>query len=302
MPVKIEQTKFRSHGVSCAARVYRPDVASGQVTPCIVMANGFSLTHEDGLPLFAERFAAAGITAITFDFRHLGASGGEPRQLIDPRRQEADFRAAVSFARGLQDVNPDAVAVWGFSLAGGLATYTAADDQRIAAAVALCPMTDIVAFVRSMPTRNSLGMALATLRNVVGRQQVHIPVAGPPGARAQFTQPEALQGFEAIRGNGSLWRNEFLPRSLSTSAARAVRVAHKVSCPLLVVIGENDDVVSREAAERTVERAPLGKRNVYPIDHFGGFLGEDFERVVTDQVEFLSHHLPNMQTPSPRTT
>jgi fermentation-respiration switch protein FrsA (DUF1100 family) len=100
--VRVEETTFRSDGVDCAARVYRPgpEVASGQATPCVVMANGFSLTHEDGLPAFAERFADDGITALTFDFRHLGGNGGEPRQVININRQQADFEAAVSFARG----------------------------------------------------------------------------------------------------------------------------------------------------------------------------------------------------------
>jgi uncharacterized protein len=298
--VRAEETTFRSAGVDCAARVYRPDVAPGASTPCIVMANGFSLTHDDGLPAFAARFAGAGITALTFDFCHLGGSGGEPRQLIDGGRQQADFRAAVSFARGLEGVADDAVGVWGFSYAGGHAIYTAAEDHKIAAAVALCPMTDVIAFVRSMPVRNSLAMNLATLRNVVGRQRIHFPVTGPPGSKAQFTQPEALPGFDAIRGDGSLWRNEYLPLSFATSTSRAVKVAHRVPCPLFVAIGEDDHVVSRAAAEQSVKRAPRGERGVYPIDHFGGFLGENFERVVADQIEFLSRHLRARQTADAR--
>jgi hypothetical protein len=262
------------------------------------MANGFSLTQDDGLQVFAERFAAVGITALTFDFRHLGRSGGEPRQLIDAARQHADFRAAVSFARGLEDVDSDAVVVWGFSLAGGHAIYTAAYDHKIAAAVALCPMTDVLAFVWKMPLRNSLGMNLATVRNLASRQRVHFPVAGPPGSAALFTQPEALPGFDAIRGDLSQWRNEFLPRSFAASTSRAVRVASRVLCPLFVCIGEKDHVVSRRAAERTVESASRGERGVYPIDHFGGFLGDDFERVVADQIEFLSRYLPSVQNPT----
>jgi fermentation-respiration switch protein FrsA (DUF1100 family) len=103
--MRIEETTFLSEGVDCAARVYRPDVALGEATPCVVMANGFSLTRDDGLPAFAERFAGVGITALTFDFRHLGGSGGEPRQLVDADRQQADFRAAVSLARGLEGID-----------------------------------------------------------------------------------------------------------------------------------------------------------------------------------------------------
>jgi uncharacterized protein len=300
--MRVEETMFRSDGVDCAARVYRPgpNVASGEATPCIVMANGFSLTQDDGLPTFAERFADAGITALTIDFRHLGGSGGEPRQVINIDRQQADFEAAVSFARGLEGIDADAVAVWGFSSGGGLAINIAADDHRIAAAIALCPATDTIAFMRKMPMRTLNAVNVAILRNILGKQRVHIPVAARPGSIAWFSQPEALPGFDAIRGDRSLWRNEFLPLSFAGANFRAVRVAHRVQCPLLVAIGEQDHVVPRRAAERTVERAPHGEQHNYPIDHFSGFLGENFERVVADQIEFLSRHLLAAQTPSPR--
>ncbi len=292
---------FRSEGVDCAARVYRPDVSLGEATPCVVMGNGFSLTRDDGLPAFAERFVGEGITALTFDFRHLGGSGGEPRQVIDTDRQRADFGAAVSFARGLEGINADAVAVWGFSSGGGLAIYTAAADHGIAAAVALCPATDTIALLRSMPMRTLNAVNVAILRNMFGRARVHIPVAAPPGSIAWFTQPEALPGFEAIRGDRSLWRNEYLPLSFAGATSfRPVRVAHHVQCPLFVCIGEEDHVVPRKAAERTAERAPRGELGVYPVDHFSGFLGEGFERVVADQIGFLSRHLLAAQTPGPR--
>jgi acetyl esterase/lipase len=290
--VRVEETTFRSESVDCAARVYRPDVARGEITPCIVMANGFSLTSDDGLPAFAERFAQAGITALTFDFRHLGRSGGEPRQVINTDRQQADFGAAVSFARGLEGIDADAVAVWGFSSGGGLAINIAAADHRIAAVIALCPATDTIAFLRRMPMRTLNAVNVAILRNMLGRRRVHIPVAASPGSIAWFSQPEALPGFDAIRGDHSLWRNEFLPLSFAGAISfRPVRVAHRVLCPLFVNIGEEDHMVPRGAAERTVERAPRGERGLYPIDHFSGFLGENFERVVTDQIEFLSPHL-----------
>jgi uncharacterized protein len=298
--VEVQEMTFRSDGVDCAARVYRPDVAPGETTPCVVMANGFSLTRDDGLPGFAERFAGVGVTVVAFDFRHFGASGGEPRQLADLDRQRADFRSAVSFARGLGGVDGDAVVVWGFSVAGGHAIYTAAGDERIAAAIALCPMTDILAFVRRMPARNVWRANVDTLRNMVGRQRVHIPVVGRPGSYAFFTQSEALPGFEAVCGDHSLWRNEFLSLSFAKPTYRPVRAAHRVGCPLLVCIGERDHMASRRAAERTVERAPHGERHDYPIDHFGGFLGDDFKRVVVDQIEFLSRHLLTVQTPGPR--
>jgi hypothetical protein len=67
------------------------------------MAHGFSATRELRLPAYAERFCAAAIGVLLFDYRHFGASGGEPRELLDISRQHADFHRALAYARDLDD-------------------------------------------------------------------------------------------------------------------------------------------------------------------------------------------------------
>jgi hypothetical protein len=54
-----------------------------------------------------------------FDYRHFGASDGQPRQLIDIAGQLDDYRAAICFARSLRGVNAKRIALWGTSLSGG---------------------------------------------------------------------------------------------------------------------------------------------------------------------------------------
>ena len=95
-----DEVTFDSWGERCAAWRYRPDGAGDRTTPCVVMAHGFSGTREDGLAPFAERFAAAGLAALVFDYRGFGDSGGEPRQWLDVRRQRQDWAAAIAFVRG----------------------------------------------------------------------------------------------------------------------------------------------------------------------------------------------------------
>ncbi len=73
--------------------------------PCVVMAHGFGGTRTARLDAFAERFAAAGLAAVVFDYRYFGDSTGEPRQLIDIKRQIDDWRAAVAFTRTLPEVD-----------------------------------------------------------------------------------------------------------------------------------------------------------------------------------------------------
>ena len=111
---------FDSHGVSCAAWLYRPEAGErSSAVPCVVLAHGFAGTREARLDAYAERFAQAGMAALVFDYRNFGASGGEPRQLLDIGLQLEDWKAAVAFARSLEGIDPERVALWGTSFSGG---------------------------------------------------------------------------------------------------------------------------------------------------------------------------------------
>src|SRR3954453_804095 len=57
----------------CSAWLFRPDGAAEPV-PCVVMAHGLSLTRHEALSLYAERFAAAGLAVLVFDYRPFGDS------------------------------------------------------------------------------------------------------------------------------------------------------------------------------------------------------------------------------------
>ena len=106
-------TAFRSDGGTCAAWLYRP--AGDGPHPIVVMAHGFSGVREQRLDAYAERFAEAGLAVLVFDYRHFGASDGEPRQLLSIPRQLADWRAAIAYARSLDGIDPKRVALWGTS-------------------------------------------------------------------------------------------------------------------------------------------------------------------------------------------
>ena len=49
----------------------------------------------------------------------IGRSYGQPRQIVDVRKQREDYHAAVRFARSLSGVDPERIAIWGTSLSGG---------------------------------------------------------------------------------------------------------------------------------------------------------------------------------------
>jgi uncharacterized protein len=92
------EVAFGSHGGTCQAWRYTPQqhaVSPAVARPCVVMAHGLGATRDASLAPYAERFAAAGMHVLLFDYRHFGASGGEPRQLVSVRRQLQDYAAAV---------------------------------------------------------------------------------------------------------------------------------------------------------------------------------------------------------------
>ena len=261
------------------------------------MAHGFAATRRDSLAPYAERFAEAGIAALVFDYRHFGESEGEPRQLLDFRLQLEDYRAAIDYARSRPEVDAARVAVWGTSFSGGHAIHLAAHDPSLAAAVAQTPMVDgrlqILRFPRSAALR-ATGRALHDqLAAVRGRPPVTMPVRGRPGDVAGLTSPSSYEGYARLVGEGSQWRDDVAARVLLTVGRyRPIADAPRVSAPLLVCVGDRDDLTPPEPAVTVAEHAPRGEVRRYDAGHWTVYPGgEAFEAVVADQVEFLTRHL-----------
>lgn len=101
MPSKTTRTDivFSSGADECAGWLYTPDrSATDGPAPIIVMAHGLGGVKEERLDAFAERFTAQGYACLVFDYRYFGASGGQPRQLLDVKAQLADWKAAVGLS------------------------------------------------------------------------------------------------------------------------------------------------------------------------------------------------------------
>src|SRR3954453_14950271 len=178
-----EDLTFPSGEDTCAAWLYRPYGAAGAV-PCVVMAHGFTATRGDRLPPYPDRFAAAGLAVLLFDYRHFGDSTGMPRQLLDIGRQQADYHAAVAFARTVEGIDAQRIGLFGTSFSGGHVDAVAAQDPSIAAVVSQCPFADGLAALRVVPPRGALR---ATAR---GRADQPAPRAAPPRwARAPSARP-----------------------------------------------------------------------------------------------------------------
>jgi len=295
-----EQVAFTSEGeVTLAGYLYRPAGQPARPLPCVVMAHGFSGTM-DRLFGYAERFAQAGMAVLLFDYRNFGASGGTPRQLIDLQGQQADWRAAIGFARQHPALDPQRLALWGSSLGGAHAITTAAADPALAAVVAQVPWLGdgrpAGRKLRHALRLSSLKLTVAAVRDALrgrrGRPPLLVPVLGEAGTTAMFTDPKAREALAAKGTEGTLWRNEFAPRMLFSMARyEPAAVIDRVAMPVLVCVGDRDEDIPVDYAKAVVARAPRGQLRRYPGSHFELYYGPLYEQVVSDQLQFLRAHL-----------
>ena len=290
-----EDVRFRSGGDECAAWLYRPDGAEGEVA-CVVMAHGFGGIKEARLDAFAERFAAVGHAALVFDYRFHGDSGGEPRLLIDIGRQRDDWRAALAYARGLEGVDYGRIVAWGTSFSGGHVVELAASGEPLAAVIAQGPFMSGPAVLRSAGVGHNNRLGLAGVRDVIASLRGGsrpIAVVARPGETAAMTSPDAMPGYLALIPPGQDWPNRFLPRgTMSLPFERPYRKAGQVTAPLLIQVMTDDVVTPPAPARKAAAAAPRGELLEYPGGHFDIYVGETFERACADQIAFLERVLP----------
>lgn len=285
-----EDLTFRSGAGLCAAWWY--PVAAQAPAPVIVMAHGLTGTRRDRLGAFAERFAAAGFSALVFDHRGFGDSGGEPDRFV-PAWQLDDWRAAILFARQLPGVDPERVVTFGSSMGGGNALAAAAGDRRVAAAISQVPFLDIVTQAHRASPRVMQQMLAAAARDE------YLPAVGQPDEAALINAPDSEAGWRHVVASGedSRWRDRVSARWLLGRPFRPVRHAAHLHCPWLVCVGEADQVAAPGPAIRAARRAPLGELRTYPgVDHFDIYDGPAHEAVVEHQLEFLRRHVGDRHT------
>ncbi|RRS06413.1 alpha/beta fold hydrolase [Aquabacterium soli] len=289
------ELRFSSGDSWCAATFYRP-VRRGPC-PVIVMAHGVGGVKAMRLPAFAERFARAGYACFVFDYRHLGESGGEPRQLVDISRQLEDWKAAMACARAQPEVLPSKLILWGTSFSGGHVLSVAADTPDVAAVVSQCPFTDGLASSLALDFATSIKVsALAILDRVgswLGRQPVHVALAAPPGQTALMNAPDAFTGFRALHPAGSHIPDYIAARfALDIVRYHPGRRTRDIKAPVLFCVCETDSVAPAKATLRHAARAPHKEIKRYAEGHFEIYLGAAFERAVADQLTFLQRVVP----------
>jgi hypothetical protein len=249
--------------------------------PAITMAHGYAGIKEHGLERYAEAFAEDGFVVLVHDHRGFGASGGEPRQDVDPWRQIADWRRAISFLESRPDVDPERIGLWGSSYAGGHAIVLGATDRRVRCVVAQVPTTsgyqqglrrvapDAVAALEEAFAQDDR----AQFRGEPTRYQAI--VSSDPAVPASYRTHDAIDFYLQAVPEGTVFENTVTVRS--NRAARMYEpgafITRVSPTPLLMVIALNDTITLTDVALAVYGRALEPKRlELIPGGHFDPYL------------------------------
>jgi len=287
---------FQVKGMSISAWLYFPEDLSAPV-PCIIMGNGFGGTKDMIMETYALRYQEAGFAVLVFDYRYFGESKGEPRQLILIPYQLEDYTAAIEYARGLKEIDPARIALWGTSASGGYGIVIAAKDKNIACVCAQCPGLDPHASGEMFLKRLGIGHILRLfvhgqrdmMRFRFGLSPHKIPIVGKPGSIAFFPISGAYDGYSKLASENFI--NEVCARVILRSHGfKPAAHLRNVQCPILIQICDYDSLapISTEIAKELEKYAEVKH---YPIGHFDIYTGDNFEKSVSDQLAFFEEHL-----------
>ena len=96
MTERIVEVGFDSKGERCVGWLHLPE--NDGPHPCVTMLHSTAGLRQ--MRCYAGRgrtFAEAGLATLQFECRGFGDSGGEPRLLLDVRRQAEDLEAEAAF-------------------------------------------------------------------------------------------------------------------------------------------------------------------------------------------------------------
>jgi len=288
---------FDADGQTVRGWLFRPQRVSGP-TPLVVLGGGFSCVKEMGLPAFAERFAAAGLAALVFDYRNLGASDGSPRQELDPWQQVEDLRHALTFASTLPGIDPQRLGIWGTSYSGGHCLVVGATDRRVKCVVAQMPtISGHWSGLRRVPMERidelTATFAADRVRRMQGAAPIMRPIAGRPDEQPIYATPEVRAFFEREARAAPDWRNEVTLRSMEYARAYepGAWIEFISPTPLLMIVGRQDTLTCHDLQLAAFERALEPKRLVLLRGGHFACYDEEFEPAVAAALEWFRGHL-----------
>ncbi|KAL5486026.1 hypothetical protein ACEPAI_7070 [Sanghuangporus weigelae] len=300
-PFELSNVKIPSKtpGWNLDAWKYVPkNKTSGPLFPVIVMAHGFSANKKMGLAPYAEEFVSKGYACVVFDYRRFGDSDGSPRDCVYTSEQLEDYRTVIAWVRQHQDeFDSQRVILWGTSYSGGHAVSLASEQNlKLACAIAQCPYVGKAA---KPPFGVFLKMSaygvVDLLRQMVRCEPLYISACAEPGKMGAMTTPDSIAGLERLVRDKRDYPNRISASSMfEFPFYNPSSKASKISCPLLLVIAERDELCPLDfVLRRVVSASKYVSESRTHGGHFDMYHGgSDYETSLKAQLEFIQRHVP----------
>ncbi len=140
--MRTEKVELWSEGVRLRGFLHRPEPPPER-SPFIVQGPGWlGLADAKLYQPYHDAFTAAGFSVLIFDYRGFGESEGD-RGTLSPAWQLEDWRSALAYMRGRDDMDAERVAIFGSGgTGGGNAVAVAALEPAVRATISQVPVAD----------------------------------------------------------------------------------------------------------------------------------------------------------------
>ncbi|XDG09708.1 hypothetical protein ABKA04_009323 [Annulohypoxylon sp. FPYF3050] len=271
-----------------------------KVAPALIMSHGFNCVKEMTLPDVAEAFHSSGYNVLLYDARSVGASGGQPRNLLDPLQMAEDLSDIHTYVAGLPSVDSSSIFLWGMSFGAAVSATTAATDRRAKAIVMVCPLFSYVkpekadqAYAQLIRDRVSqirgndpYSIAPFTTK---GDNPIGFGGAGGPGGIEAYTLMKAASEKEH-----SSFRNRITLQTYQKLAMfRPKEYLDMIKVPVMMIVPELDNI-SPPAEQREAFKRIKSPKRVYDAKgkgHLNIATGDGSTEMVAATIKFFEEAL-----------
>jgi uncharacterized protein len=210
--------------------------------PALIFEGPLTSVKEQVTGHYARAMARRGFLTLSFDHRHFGESGGEPRQFESPPRKVEDLRAAVAYLGSLPEVDAARIGAVGVCAGAGYLARAVAEEPRIRAWGAVAGFFHDAGKQREWMGEEAYASALERARKAraafeAGAEVETIPAVGEGDVAMPLK--EAFEYYGTPRGAVANYRNSFAVLSREeTLPWDAQGAAARIDQPTLVIHSE----------------------------------------------------------------
>jgi dipeptidyl aminopeptidase/acylaminoacyl peptidase len=292
--MQTESVEFFSGGERISALWRTPDAVSGPLRAIVQGPGWLGLKDAKLYVRYHEALVEAGFGVLVIDYRGFGDSGGAKE--LSPRVQLEDLVNAVTYLTTREDVDADAIGVFGTGgTGGGNAILLAAADPRVRAAVSQVPVADGDDWLHRMRSESDWLEFLASLEED-RRTRVTTGEGRRVHPREEIMVPTAERRTTMVKADV----DDKIPNQVSLAAADEIRAyrpidaARGLRTPLLVIGVEGDATTPTDHAVALYEAA-AGPRRLVMQRHTTHYAAYDryWTSVTPLIVDWFDRHVRN---------